>query len=122
MTLAFILAKHIHVWCVILSYALFITRILWKSSNSPRLQNRWVKIAPHAMDTTLLITGVTMAGFLQLDLLSINWFSVKMMLLVSYIVIGILAMRFATLRMPLTALATAVFLVIIYLAANRPNL
>lgn len=122
MTLAFILAKHIHVWCVILSYALFITRILWKSSNSARLHNRWVKIAPHAIDTTLLITGVTMAGFLQLDLLSINWFSVKMMLLVSYIVIGILAMRSAVLRMPLTALATAVFLIIIYLAANKPSI
>ena len=122
MTLAFILAKHIHVWCVVLTYALFITRILWKSSNSARLQNRWIKIAPHAIDSTLLITGVTMAAFLKLDLFSINWFSIKMMLLVSYIFIGIIAMRSAALRMPLTALATAVFLVIIYLAANRPSI
>ena len=122
MALAFILAKHIHVWCVVITYALFITRILWKSSNSSRLQNRWVKIAPHAIDTTLLITGVIMAAFLKLDIFTINWFSIKMMLLVSYIIIGIIAMRSTALRMPLTALATTAFLAIIYLATNRPSM
>ena len=120
MTLAFILAKHIHVWCVVLSYALFITRILWKSSNSSRLKNPFVKIAPHAIDSLLLATGVTMAIILDLELFSVNWFSLKMVLLISYIGVGTIAMKSQKFRKPLTAVATILFFNMIYLAINRP--
>ncbi len=81
------------------------------------LQQKWVKIAPHLVDTVLLLTGIWMA--LQLKQLNGNlaWLWPKMIALLLYIVSGMIAFRFAkkqTTRILfwLLALASAAYILV----------
>ena len=57
----YIALKHLHVSFVALSGLLFLVRGIWMLRDSPRLQQRWVKTAPHIIDTVLLGSALTMA-------------------------------------------------------------
>ena len=53
--------KIVHVSCVAASYALFVVRGIWKMRESTLLQQRWVRIVPHVVDTILLASAVALA-------------------------------------------------------------
>ena len=57
--------KVIHVSCVFLSFCGFFIRGIWMLSGSELLQKRWVKIAPHIIDTTLLASALLMLFVFQ---------------------------------------------------------
>ena len=64
---------------------------------SPRLQARWVRVAPHVVDTVLLASGVwlvILTGRYPLP----DWLIAKLAGLVCYIVLGSLALRRAPTR------------------------
>jgi hypothetical protein len=46
--------KHVHMGCAAVSGSLFLLRGIWMLRDSPRLQQRWVRTAPHVVDTLLL--------------------------------------------------------------------
>ncbi len=87
--------KHLHVTCVALSYALFFLRGIWVLRGSPILRQRWVKIAPHAVDTLLLASAITLAWRLGLSPLAQPWLMAKIIALFGYIGLGFVALRFA---------------------------
>ena len=114
--------KPIHITCVVLSYSLFFLRGVWMLRESPMLQQRWVRIAPHTVDTLLLTSAIALAWQLGFSPLAQPWLAAKIVALLLYIVIGTFALkRGKTKRIRLAAWLTAqaVFFYIVSVAVTH---
>lgn len=117
--------KLIHVGCVATSYALFVLRGAWMLVESPRLGQRWVRIAPHIVDSALLASAIAMAVTLRQYPMVAGWLTAKVVALVGYIALGMIALRFGRTRgVRITARLTAqaVFFYIVCVAITRDPL
>jgi uncharacterized membrane protein SirB2 len=85
--------KPIHVGLALLSGAGFVLRGGWMLADSPRLRARPVRVAPHVVDTLLLLSGLLLAAGHRLSPLAAPWLGVKLVLLVVYIGLGMIALR-----------------------------
>ena len=85
--------KHLHLTTVILSFALFALRGLWMLVDSPQLQRRWVRIAPHLIDTVLLASAIGLTLILQQYPFVNDWLTAKVLALIAYILLGGIALR-----------------------------
>lgn len=108
--------KLIHVSCVVLSFSLFFMRGIWLMRGASIMRQRWVKIAPHSIDTVLLTSALLLAWQLGYTPFNSPWLAAKIVALLLYIALGILAFRFAKtngtrLATWLTALLTFVYIV-----------
>jgi uncharacterized membrane protein SirB2 len=92
------LIKTIHVTCVALSFAGFFVRGIWMLMDSDLLQRRWVKITPQVVDTLLLLSAIMLAIQLQYSPMDQPWLMVKIIALLAYIGIGLVALRFGRSR------------------------
>ncbi|MFA7299153.1 MAG: SirB2 family protein [Sideroxydans sp.] len=88
------LLKHIHVTCVALSFMLFFLRGVWMLRDSSLTQLRLIKIAPHIVDTTLLISAIALAWQYGISPLAAPWLAAKIVALLLYIVIGSVALKY----------------------------
>jgi uncharacterized membrane protein SirB2 len=86
--------KTIHVVCVLLSFAGFFIRGIWMMQDSDRLSQRWVKMAPHIIDTLLLTSAVLLVLQWQILPLQLPWLMAKIIALLVYIAAGMVALRF----------------------------
>ena len=91
--MAYLALKQLHVTAVVLSIALFALRGAWLIADSPRLAARWVKIVPHAIDTVLLGSALALAALIGRWPFVDAWLTVKALLLVPYVGLGMLALR-----------------------------
>ncbi len=89
----YVLLKHLHVTSVVLSISLFLLRGLWMLADSDRLRRRWVRIVPHVIDTVLLASAIGMLLILRLNPLVLDWLSAKIVALVVYIALGMIALK-----------------------------
>jgi uncharacterized membrane protein SirB2 len=89
------LLKIIHLGAVVVSFALFFLRGMWLLRASPIMQQRWVKIAPHSVDTVLLVSAIALAWQLGVTPFNSPWLAAKIVALLVYIALGMLAFRFA---------------------------
>ena len=62
-------------------------------ADSPRLQARWVRIAPHINDTLLLASGIWLAALMQQYPLVHGWLTAKFFALIAYIMLGTVALK-----------------------------
>ena len=92
------LLKMIHVGSVIVSYTLFFLRGIWLLQDSKNLRQRWVKILPHVVDTILLTSAVALAMTIQQNPLEHSWLTAKLIGLLLYIALGMMAMRLGKTR------------------------
>lgn len=102
--------KHLHTSFAALSIIFFIVRAYWSVIEAGCLRNRFVRVAPHVIDTLFLLTGLAMAfsiGFGQ------PWLIAKILGLIAYIFVGIYAIRKGRTRM--TRLFAAIVAVLIYI-------
>ena len=114
--------KMIHVTSVVVSYLLFSLRSMWMMRGSAVLQQRWVKITPHVVDSILLVSAITLAVQIQQDPINDSWLSAKVAGLLIYIGLGMMALRFAkTRKMRISAwiAAQAAFLYIVLVALTK---
>ena len=114
--------KLIHVSTVVLTILGFTLRGYWMLTSSPRLQHKLVRIAPHIVDTVLLVSGIALIVILQLPVLGQNWLLMKFVALVAYIVLGAIALgRGKTMRSRNFAFASslAVFAYIVGVALSK---
>ena len=85
--------KAAHVLFAALSLALFAWRgglSLWLA----RRPSHWVlRVLPHVVDSLLLACGIWLAVMLSLDPLRTPWLGVKLLCVLAYILLGILAFR-----------------------------
>lgn len=91
--MSYLAIKHIHLSCVALSISFFITRGIWMLRESPKLQQRWVKIAPHIIDTLLLSSALTLAWMSNQWPFVQPWLTAKVFGLIAYILLGTIALK-----------------------------
>lgn len=87
--------KHLHMTLAVLSIALFSFRFFLTLANSAKLQQKWLKITPHVIDTLLLAVGIGMAVKLALNPFEQLWLGEKLIAIVAYIFTGFYALKFA---------------------------
>ena len=85
--------KHLHMSLVTLSGVLFLLRGLLMLKSSKALQMKTLRIAPHIIDTGLLIAGVSLAVILGLKPSETPWIMAKLIALVVYIGLGTIAIK-----------------------------
>lgn len=90
---AYVLVKYLHVACVVLSLGGFAARGVLMLAGSPWLNARWVRIAPHVVDTILLASAAWLAWFLQQYPFVHPWLTAKTVGLLAYIGLGMVALR-----------------------------
>jgi uncharacterized membrane protein SirB2 len=117
--LSYTILKHLHVTAAVVSLVFFVVRAYWSVMRSPKLQARFVRIAPHAVDTILLLSGLSLAftiGFHQ------TWILAKIIGVVLYIAVGFVAIRkgkTATTRALAAVVAVLIFFYIIGVALTH---
>lgn len=120
--MSYLAIKHLHMTCAALSGSFFFIRGIWMLLDSPRLQQRWVKIAPHIIDTLLLASALTMAVWSSQYPFAQNWLTAKLLALVAYILLGTIALKRGktkTVRTAAFVAALAVFAYIVKVAVTR---
>ncbi|MBM5571706.1 MULTISPECIES: SirB2 family protein [Deefgea] len=85
--------KHLHISLVTLSGVLFLLRGLLMLKSSKALQMKTLRIAPHIIDTGLLIAGVSLAVMLGLKPSETPWIMAKLIALIVYIGLGTIAIK-----------------------------
>jgi len=85
--------KALHIGSVVASYSLFFLRGVWMMRGSPLLEQRWVKIVPHVVDSVLLLSAITLAVLLRQYPFTAPWITAKVVALVVYIGLGTVALR-----------------------------
>lgn len=86
--------KHLHLTTVVLSFALFAARGVWMLRDAVWLQRRWVRVAPHVVDSVLLVSAIGMMLILQQYPFLNSWLTAKFFALLLYITLGSMALRY----------------------------
>ena len=87
------LIKAVHVGCVLISAGLFIGRGIWLIQDPGKLAMRWVRTVPHMVDTLLLVSAILLSVGLQQYPFTHGWLTAKVVALLIYIGLGMVAIR-----------------------------
>jgi len=90
---AYLYVRTLHVACAVASIAGFALRGVLMLQESPWLQLRFVRIAPHVVDTLLLASAIGLAWFLGQVPFVHGWITAKVFALLAYIVLGMVALK-----------------------------
>lgn len=90
----YLLLKHFHLTCAALSGSFFLVRGTWMLAGSPVLQRRWVKTAPHLIDSLLLASAIGLAVWSHQYPGQQPWLTAKLMALIAYILLGSVALKY----------------------------
>ena len=85
--------KFVHVLCVILSGSLFFVRGLLMLAGARAANHAVVRYLSYVIDTTLLTAALMLVTILHQYPFVQAWLTAKVLLLVVYIVLGVLALR-----------------------------
>ena len=91
--MTYLVLKTIHVASVALSLGGFFARGLLMLADSPLLAARWVRIAPHVIDTVLLGSALWLAVLIGQYPFVHGWLTAKILGLLAYIGFGVIALR-----------------------------
>jgi len=83
----------IHVACVALTGTGFALRGAWMMQGSQMLARRWVRVLPHVVDTVLLASALALAVLSAQYPLAQGWLTAKLVGLIAYIVLGMIALK-----------------------------
>ena|SRR5690606_4691170 len=108
--MSYLAFKHLHVTLAVVSIVFFVIRAWWSVSESTLLKAKFVRIAPHVIDTLLLLFGILLA--FMLGALP-GWLIAKIIGLIVYIAVGTIAIKRG--KTPATRAIAAVVAVIVFL-------
>lgn len=113
---AYLYVRTLHIACAAVSVVGFAARGVLMLRESPWLSRRFVRVAPHLVDTVLLASAAWLAWFLGQIPFVHGWITAKIFALVLYIVLGMIALRRGRTKRQRTAafaaaLATAGYIV-----------
>lgn len=120
--MSYLALKHFHMTCAILSGAFFLLRGGWMLADSALLQRRWVKIAPHIIDTLLLASAIGLAVWSAQYPFAQSWLTAKLVALLFYIGLGTVALKRGktkTVRVAAFVAALAAFAYIVAVAVSK---
>ena len=81
--MTYLLLKHLHVTCVVLSISGFVMRGVWMMRESPWLQKKWVRVAPHVIDTILLGSAILLTMQIRQYPFVRGWLTAKVLALIN---------------------------------------
>jgi uncharacterized membrane protein SirB2 len=90
--------KAIHQSAVAISLAGFFARGLGMLADAGWLRHRVTKTLPHVVDTVLIVSAIGLAWMLRLSPTSTPWLAAKIVGLLAYIGLGMVALRFGRTR------------------------
>ncbi|MDP9109567.1 MAG: SirB2 family protein [Pseudomonadota bacterium] len=114
--------KHLHVACALASGSFFLLRGVWMLQGSAWLTARWVSVAPHLIDTLLLVSALTLALRSGQYPFAQPWLTAKLLALCVYIALGTIALkrgRSKTVRTVALVAALVTFAYIVTVAVTR---
>ena len=117
--------KTIHVIFVALSFAGFFIRGIWMLRDSTLLRQRWVRITPQVVDTVLLVSAIVLAVQLRYSPMEQPWLMAKIIALVIYIAVGLVALRFGSskrVRLSAWLLGLFIFMYIVSVGMSKSAL
>jgi len=117
----YLLIKHLHVTAAVLSILFFIVRAYWSVSENALLQKKVVKVAPHLIDTVLLVCAILLSMMLGAAAAQ-PWVLTKIVLLIVYIGVGSIAIKYGRTprsRAVAALIAVAVFMYIVGVALKH---
>ena len=91
--MSYLILKHLHVTCVVLSGLGFCLRGWWMLRESRLRQHRLTRILPHIVDTLLLGSALTMAWMSGQYPFVEGWLTAKLCGLLAYILLGMMALK-----------------------------
>lgn len=109
--------KHAHIACAALTAGLFVLRGVLAVLRPAALGQRWLRVAPHVVDTALLACGATLAWLAPFNPASSPWLAAKLAAVLAFIGLGAVALK-PSRPAPLRAAAFALALLALgYIAA-----
>jgi len=88
------LVKYIHVSSVALTLVFFIIRGIWMILENKTYKKKWAKILAPIIDSTLLISAIILAMQTQQYPFTHNWLTAKILALIVYIALGMVALHY----------------------------
>ena len=85
--------KHIHLLMVALVTILFVGRVLLAKFKPELLENKWLKLAPHALAGLLLLTGIGLVFEGNWLATEYGWIIAKLLAMFAFIGLGIVTLR-----------------------------
>ena len=85
--------KHTHLLLVAISLALLTLRFVLSLKGSGLLQHKFLKIAPHVVDTFLLLSAVGLMVTIQQYPFVNPWLTEKLIGVLAYIALGVMAFK-----------------------------
>jgi uncharacterized membrane protein SirB2 len=118
----YLIVKQVHVACAALSWLGFFARGVGMMRGAAFVRGRWAKTLPHAVDTVLLASAFVLAWMLRQVPFVHGWLTAKLIALIAYIGLGMVALhwgRTKRLRLAAWIAAQAVFGYIVAVAVTR---
>jgi uncharacterized membrane protein SirB2 len=85
--------RHVHIACAVLTVTLFVLRGSLMIAESPWQRNVVLRYLPHAVDTVLLTTALMLTTVIRQYPFATGWLTMKVVLLVLYVVLGSIALK-----------------------------
>ena len=117
-----VIAKDIHVSCVIITFILFFIRGVWMIIDSDLLQRRWTRRVPPVIDTILLASAIVLSVTIYQYPFVHAWLTAKAVALLLYIGLGMLALTYGktkTIRISAWLAAQFCFVYIVAVAITK---
>lgn len=91
--MTYLAVKYLHALAAIIAIAGFVVRGFWMISGSPKLELSITRVAPHVVDSLLLLSGIAMLVMLSLNPFTQAWLMAKFAGLAAYILLGTIAIK-----------------------------
>ena len=87
--------KHYHMTLALISVVLLTVRFILTLWHSKKLNNIWLKVSPHIIDSALLLLGIVMAVSHQINPIEQLWLAEKLGAILVYIFMGYYTLKLA---------------------------
>lgn len=85
--------KHFHLLMVVLSVSFLLVRFAMSLKPAALLQTTFFKIAPHVIDTLLLVSAIMLMVTIKQYPFVTPWLTEKLLGVIAYIVLAVMAMK-----------------------------
>jgi len=117
--------KTIHLVTIVATFSLFFIRGVLMLQDSHHLQQKWLKILPHIIDTLLFLSGITLVILIQQYPMVHTWLTAKFFAVIAYIILGNIALKLGKtkrIRLIIWLISLGVFAYIVMVALTHSAL
>jgi len=111
----YIVVKHIHIWSACLTVLLLMARTLLALFEKPIWRHFVVRMTHVTIDIVLVTCALNLVHLMKINPLQMEWLSLKLALLVLYILCSIIALRETTSKIVRAACGSATACLALYI-------